>query len=47
MRGLRTPKSALWLLICAVATMLAVVACGAADPEVVRVVETVVVTEQV
>ena len=47
MRGLRTPKSALWLLICAVATMLAVVACGAAEPEVVRVVETVVVTEQV
>ena len=47
MRGLRTPKSAVWLLICAVATMLAAVACGAADPEVVTVVETVVVTEQV
>ena len=47
MRGLRTPKSAIWLLICAVATMLAAVACGAAEPEVVRVVETVVVTEQV
>ena len=47
MRGLRTPKSAIWLMLCAVAAMLAVVACGAAEPEVVRVVETVVVTEQV
>ena len=47
MRGLRTPKSAIWLVLCAVAAMLAAVACGAAEPEVVRVVETVVVTEQV
>ena len=47
MLGLRTTKSAIWLVLCAVAAMLAAVACGAAEPEVVTVVETVVVTEEV
>ena len=47
MRGLRTTKSAIWLVLCAIAAMLAAVACGAAEPEVVTVVETVVVTEEV
>ena len=47
MLGLRTTKSAIWLALCAVAAMLAAVACGAAEPEVVTVVETVVVTEEV
>ena len=47
MRGMRTSKPSIWLVLCAVAAMLAVVACGAAEPEVVTVVETVVVTEEV
>ena len=47
MRGLRRTKSAIWLLFGAMAAMLVVTACGAAEPEVVTVVETVVVTEEV
>ena len=47
MRGLRTPKSTIWVVLSALVAMLAVVACGAAEPEVVTVVETVVVTEEV